>query len=179
MASSGSGEEVEVNLTPLLDLVLQLIMFFMITIRLVHYEQSNEAIFLPETSMTLPTEDSKKKNRFPVWVNIDKDGLLVGLEQDPARKIIIPIKLHKEDTDYLKERKEIQAKIEAFFKKKKNKDIYATALAMGLKSGEYKVGVVIRADRRCRYEQVWTIMDIVQESTDFDFWQISVLNLPS
>ena len=71
MSASVSDGGVDVNLTPLLDLVLQLIMFFMITLRLVQYEQSNEEIALPETQLSLPAEDAKTKNRFPVWVNLD------------------------------------------------------------------------------------------------------------
>src|SRR5262245_46325835 len=162
-----SDEGLEVNLTPLLDLVLQLIMFFMITIRLVHYEQSNEEIDLPHTKMTLPTEEEKKKNRFPVWVNLDREGRIIGLGKEELK---VPIQMHLEDEEYKKTRARIRTKIESYFEDKKEQ-FDRQARLMGLKEKEWKVGVVIRADKRCRYEQVWTIMDIVQEA-NFDFWQM-------
>lgn len=172
MSASVSEDGVDVNLTPLLDLVLQLIMFFMITLRLVQYEQSNEEIALPETQLSLPAEDEKKKNRFPVWVNLDYEGNIIGLGKEV---LTVPIKRHIEDADYEKTRAVLRDKIESYFKEKKT-DIDRQARVMKLNEGEWKVGVVIRADRRTRYEQVWTIMDVVQEA-NFDFWQLSVLNL--
>lgn len=181
--SAGGSEGVEVNLTPLLDLVLQLIMFFMITIRLAHYERSNEEIDLPHAQLTLPVEDEKKKNRFPVWVNVDYEGKIVGLYvKNRLGKLDlvetkVPIKKHREDEAYAKNREFITEKIKAYFDDKKT-EYDRQARQMGIADGEWKVGVVIRADRRCRYEQVWTLMDLVREA-NFDFWQLSIMNVGS
>lgn len=171
MASIGD-DAIEVNLTPLLDLVLQLIMFFMITIRMVHYEQSNETINVPETQLSIPKEDEKKLNRFPVWVNLNQDGKIIGLGKDV---LSVPTKMHVEDEEYKKRRNELREKIETYFKDRK-KEIDRQARVMKLNEGEWKIGVVIRADQTLRYDHVWTIMDVVQEA-NFDFWQLSVLNL--
>lgn len=187
MASSGGGDEVEVNLTPLLDLVLQLIMFFMITIRLVAYEQSNEDIALPAVSLSLPQDDEAKARKFPVWVNIDYKGQILGLGAEtlaiPLKGDPIPVpdpdkKVDPEEEEKAKKgfaarRKELQDKIKNFLDEKKI-SFGRQAQAMGMK--EWKVGVIIRADRRCRYEYVWTVMEIVQDA-NFDFWQISIMNL--
>lgn len=183
MASSAS-QQVDVNLTPLLDLVLQLIMFFMITIRLVHYEVSNEEIDLPHAQLSTPMEEEKTKNKFPVWINLDYKGRIIGLGD---KVIEIPIKetykktfkhLPAEDmiAKYEADVKKVKQQIKSYFEEKRE-DIRRPARLMGLKDKDYKVGVVIRADRRCRYLHVWTVMEIVQGEADYDFWQVSYLNV--
>ncbi|MFO0964164.1 MAG: biopolymer transporter ExbD [Gemmataceae bacterium] len=176
--ASAVGDTVEVNLTPMLDLVLQLIMFFMITVRLVAYETSNEEIDLPHTQLSLPKEDAKKMVRFPVWVNLDSKGTIVGLPDKATRSfggdVVVP---SKDGAGSARSRKDIEEVIKSYFDVREY-ELSKQARAMGLKEDEYKIGVVIRADRRCRYDQVWTLMDIVQQG-NYKFWQISVLNLGS
>jgi biopolymer transport protein ExbD len=52
------GGHSEPNLTPLLDVVLQLLMFFMMCVNFVN-EQNNEAINLPESLSALPMDKSE------------------------------------------------------------------------------------------------------------------------
>ena len=70
MSSHGSTDKCEPNLIPLLDLVLQLVMFFMVCANFV-MEQLNESIKLPEAVAAQPLT---KKDEFVIFLNINKDG---------------------------------------------------------------------------------------------------------
>jgi biopolymer transport protein ExbD len=78
MSHGGASEAelVEPNLTPLLDLVMQLVMFFMIVANFVT-EQLNQSIQLPEATTAVPI-DREVQNI--VVLNVDADGSL--LERD-------------------------------------------------------------------------------------------------
>ena len=54
MSASVGSEGADPNLTPLLDLVLQLIMFFMITVNFVRTDQFDDAIKLPVATSAMP-----------------------------------------------------------------------------------------------------------------------------
>src|SRR5438309_11388258 len=75
MSASMESEGVDPNLTPLLDLVLQLIMFFMITVNFVRVDQFDDAIHLPVATSAM-TLDSTAEDL--VFLNLSKDGTLVG-----------------------------------------------------------------------------------------------------
>jgi len=76
--SHGSTETAEPNLTALLDLVMQLLMFFLIVANFV-VEQNNQDIKLPEATTAVPIEKDLKQT---LAVNIDMDGNLVISETD-------------------------------------------------------------------------------------------------
>jgi biopolymer transport protein ExbD len=70
-ASAGQGEgKLEVNLTPLLDLVLQLIMFFMLTVNFVRIDQVSDEVVLPVVQTAMPIRVSADDF---VYVSINKD----------------------------------------------------------------------------------------------------------
>src|SRR5881392_2560363 len=76
----GSGaEKAEPNLTPLLDLVLQLIMFFMISINFVN-EEVNEEIKLPISQAARPMSKSEGEVLF---MNLNQKGELAVPGRDP------------------------------------------------------------------------------------------------
>src|SRR5476651_1362863 len=75
MSASVGEDEVDINLTPLLDLVLQLIMFFMITVNFVAADQFDESVSLPVAQSAVPLEATAEKW---VFLNVDSDGRLVG-----------------------------------------------------------------------------------------------------
>src|SRR3954454_7650934 len=75
MSASVDGDEIDVNLTPLLDLVLQLIMFFMITVNFVAADQFDESVALPVAQPAVPWEATAEKW---VFLNLDSKGKLVG-----------------------------------------------------------------------------------------------------
>src|SRR5262245_39714658 len=78
MARIAGDKEVDVNLTPLLDLVLQLIMFFMITVNFVRYEQFDPSVVLPVAQYAVPLATSTEE---PIVLNLDPDGKLAGVER--------------------------------------------------------------------------------------------------
>ena len=75
VSASLESEGLDVNLTPLLDLVLQLIMFFMITVNFVRVDQFDDAITLPMASQAVPLDNSAEDW---VFLNLDGEGRLVG-----------------------------------------------------------------------------------------------------
>src|SRR5262245_20593805 len=70
----GETEKVEPNLTPLLDVVLQLIMFFMITVNFVRLDQINESIKLPSAQVAVPMDQAADNW---VFLNMNRDGKLI------------------------------------------------------------------------------------------------------
>jgi biopolymer transport protein ExbD len=71
MRHGTTDSRLEINLTPLLDLVLQLIMFFMLTVNFVRVDQVGELVELPvaQSAMSLaPAGDEL------VYVNINQNG---------------------------------------------------------------------------------------------------------
>lgn len=71
--SSTPNDVGEPNLTPLLDLVLQLLMFFLIVANFV-VEQTNQDIKLPEATTAVPID---KESKYVLPVNVDQDGKVV------------------------------------------------------------------------------------------------------
>ena len=129
-----TGEEAgEPNLVPLLDLVFQLIMFFMITVNFVRLDQINEEITLPMAQAAVPMDTSADDF---VFLNINKDGKLVGtMEEYNGGK-----------------------KLELFLKNKMI-NLERTARLQGEKT-EPKIVMVIRADQNARYKDIWEYMEI-------------------
>ena len=147
MSASVGGDEIDVNLTPLLDLVLQLIMFFIITVNFVRLDQFDESVRLPVAQSAVPLEPTAESW---VYLNIDAHGKLAGNlgTLDSPEKI----------KSYLVREKE---------------DLQRKADAAGHK-GEVKTVVVIRADKDCSYRDVWQVVDSCQRA-GFRRWQLRVL----
>lgn len=130
----GAGDEAgEPNLIPLLDLVFQLIMFFMITVNFVRVDQINEDVSLPVAQAAVPME--KTGEEF-VYLNIDKNGKLVGTLEDlsAGRKL----------EEYLKN---LMRNLERRARLEGNK-------------ADPKVVLVLRADKDARYKSLWELMEI-------------------
>jgi biopolymer transport protein ExbD len=129
-----TGDEAgEPNLVPLLDLVFQLIMFFMITVNFVRVDQINEEISLPMAQAAVPMEQTAEDF---VFLNIDKNGRLVGTLEDlnGGRKL----------EEYLKGLM---------------RNLVRKARMQGDK-GDPKIVLVLRADKDARYKDVWDVMEI-------------------
>jgi biopolymer transport protein ExbD len=86
----------EPNLTPLLDVVFQLITFFML---MVNFSSDNydRRITLPVAGSARPVEDDRQVAEDRLVLNVDKDGhLLMGGEVQPLHKATQTIK-HQAD----------------------------------------------------------------------------------
>ena len=168
--ASASADEADVNLIPMLDLVMQLIMFFMITMRLVQYERADERIILPETQMAFPKEDEEEGIKYRIFVNLSKNGQLLGLSD--RSDVFIP---STEDPSYTTVITAVQRDMNTMLKTRKE-SFDRESRVSGHKEGTWQVGVVIRAHRECRYNQVWAVLDLCQKA-GFEFWQLSVMQI--
>ena len=151
MAASADAEA-EVNLTPLLDLILQLIMFFMITINFVRVDQFDVSIELPTASQAVPIDDKAEEW---IFLNLDKTGKLVGTVSTFALDTPEKLKLH------LKREKE---------------NLESSSRFRG-KSGDVKIVVILRADKHCKYTDVWGVLNSCQLA-GFKYWQLRVMTRP-
>ena len=149
MSASVDSEGLDVNLTPLLDLVLQLIMFFMITVNFVRVDQFDGSIQLPLASQAVPIDNSAEDW---VFLNLDSEGKLVGTLStfvlDTPQKLKVHLQREKESLERI-------------------------AQDQG-KTGEIKIVVILRADRKCKNSDVWTVLNSCQLA-GFKHWQLRVM----
>jgi biopolymer transport protein ExbD len=95
-ASLRSEFRAEPNLTPLLDVVFQLITFFMLVINF-SSENYDQRVRLPVAESAQPVNDEQRVSEDRLVLNVDKDGhLLIGGEVQPLHKAIQTIK-HQAD----------------------------------------------------------------------------------
>src|SRR3954454_16326557 len=91
-ASMSSEMSAEPNLTPLLDVVFQLITFFMLVINFSN-ENYDQRVRLPVAGSARPVEDERVLADDRLILNIDSEGhLLFGGEVQPLHKAIQTIK---------------------------------------------------------------------------------------
>jgi biopolymer transport protein ExbD len=144
------GEACEPNLTPLLDVVLQLVMFFMITVNFVRIDQLNEDIKLPVAQAAVPMDQSAEDW---VFLNLDKHGKLEGTETKAIRN---------------------PSELKAYLQRKRD-DLERTNREKG-KTGELKVVVVLRADANTHYRDVWETLKSCTEA-GYRRWQLRVMTV--
>lgn len=146
MAAAESVEEP--NLTPLLDLVLQLVMFFMLV---VHFdnEQKNEKVQLPKASLAMGlTKDQKV-----VFINLLPEEVAADDPNPrPSNRATITV-FDKGETKEYTRMEQLKNFLENQFK-------FDKALA---KSDEWDAGkgrslVILRADKGCNFKQVYDVM---------------------
>ena len=149
MAASPGSEGADPNLVPLLDLVLQLIMFFMITVNFVRVDQFDDAIRLPvaESAMALD-----KSTDDWIFLNLNSKGELVGMLSTFVLDTPEKIKVH-------------------LMQEKAN--LERAARSRG-KTGDIKIVVILRADKACKYVDVWKVLDSCQRA-GFKYWQLRAL----
>ena len=149
MSASVGSEGSDPNLTPLLDLVLQLIMFFMITVNFVRVDQFDDAIALPVASSAIPIDNTAEEW---IFLNLDRSGKLVGALSTFILDTPEKVKVHL----------------------MREKDSLERAARARGKTGDPKVVVILRADRNCRYRDVWQVLDSCQRA-GFKHWQLRVM----
>jgi biopolymer transport protein ExbD len=138
--SHGSSERAEPNMTPLLDLVLQLIMFFMLCANFV-MEQTNATIVLPEA---IAAKALDKEDR-PIFLNINKEG-----------KVLIS-KLDAVGYNFGKEEIENEGQVKLYMDKRFREESAAGG-------NQPKSVVVLRADKSTPFEKVYKVMKAVRLS---------------
>ena len=137
-APSHGSVKAEPNLTPLLDLVLQLLMFFVMTVNFVSTEVRND-IKLPVAQSARTMDPSLDK---VLMLNVDAKGQLWVLGLDKPLTSLVEIN---------------------FFLKKEFSDAQLLAKARGDKGGQVKTAVIIRADQDVRYDKVYQLLRSCKE----------------
>lgn len=130
------GSKAEPNLTPLLDVVLQLLMFFMMCVNFVS-EQVNQSIVLPVSQSARPMDKSEVSVLF---LNVDRAG-----------NLIVP------GHDSLDSRERI-----SYYLRQQYADAERSDRLSGGK-GEVKTAIVIRADQNATYKQVYEVLQICKQ----------------
>jgi biopolymer transport protein ExbD len=123
----------EPNLVPLLDLVFQLIMFFLICVNFVG-EQVNQDIKLPTSQSARPMDKSESDVLF---LNLDAQGA-VWAPGEP-RPLTTPAAVQ-------------------FYLRQQYADAKRLAEERGDKSGRVQTSIIIRADRDSTYKDVFFLM---------------------
>ncbi len=149
MSQGHDSGAAEPNLVPLLDLVFQLIMFFMITVNFVRTDQINEEVQLPVAQAAVPMDRAADNW---VFLNMNQDGKLLVSSGDD---LSTPGKLRV----YLDNQK---------------RDLEREARLRG-QTGEVKVVVVLRAHRDASYKNVWEALDACNK-VGYQRWQLRVLH---
>jgi biopolymer transport protein ExbD len=150
-----SGEtKADPNLVPLLDVVLQLIMFFMLTVNFVEADQNNEKVKLPVAQSGVPLD---KTIRHVLFLNVDSRGRLLLLNGQALET----------------RTKEGRSRIKSYLDKQRER---AEVLSRGgeKSSGDLdKYMVVLRIDRATPAKEWNPLLTLCQEA-GYRRWQLRV-----
>ena len=134
--SHGPSDKCEPNLIPLLDLVLQLVMFFMVCANFV-MEQVNETIKLPTAIAAKPLG---AKEEYIIFLNINKEGHVLLSKLDAVGDDAILTN---------------PARVQTYMKRRAAED------TRGAKPNEKDKGprslLILRADKETPFEKVYAI----------------------
>lgn len=136
--SHGNLEKCEPNLTPMLDMVLQLVMFFMLCANFV-MEQVNETIKLPQAIAAKPPDKNDQKLLF---LNVNDKGQVLLSKLDAEDRLTLDNKLQ----------------VKGFMERRYKLDVQSSPN----KDAPVLSTVIIRADRQTRFEKVHDVMEGVQ-----------------
>jgi biopolymer transport protein ExbD len=135
MSHGGNVDIPEPNLTPLLDLVMQLLMFFLIVANFV-VEQNNQDVQLPEATTAVPI-DKEQKN--VLSLNVDQNGRLV---LSPTEMLDSDVQITRYLTDQF-----------GHYKNERGSDKAAK-----------EVAVVVRGDNRASFEHIYRVMRAAKDA---------------
>jgi biopolymer transport protein ExbD len=140
--SHGASEKAEPNFIPLLDLVLQLVMFFMITANFV-LEQTDVTIKLPKA---LAAQTIKKTDDYVIYLNVNEQG-----------KVLLPsTERYKDSAGKETESLDNPIQVESYLKRKAKEDEGRAGPAN--KDQAARSVIILRVDERCRFEKTYGIM---------------------
>src|SRR5262245_31916645 len=135
--SHGHEKPAEPNLVPLLDLVLQIVMFFMICANFV-VEQLDQKIVLP-TAATAKSLDASESSL--LFINVDETGRLLPV--DGGQPILSPVA------------------IEAYMRRKFQDRL---RIVDGKKDEAEKMLVIIRAHEAVKFEAVYRVLKATKQA---------------
>jgi biopolymer transport protein ExbD len=158
---SASEIRAEPNLTPLLDVVLQLIMFFVLVVEFKRTSEIIQGVDLPESQVAVPMDKSVTQ---VVFLNLDKNGTLIvpggefkEIAGDKMQALTDPGAQGKQGPVKFSS----PAKIKAYLQREKENADRLAALRGG-KGGE-NIIVVLRADKGAKYRDVFQVLHLCKE----------------
>jgi biopolymer transport protein ExbD len=134
--ASSDAVQAEPNLVPLLDLVFQLIMFFLMVVNFVT-EQVNRTIMLPSAQSARPMD---KRIEGPLFLNMDAEGRLLVPGQKPLATLL-----------------EIRYYLQQCYQ-----DAERVAKAQG--DAQVKSVVILRAHKKADYAHVYHVLRMCKEA---------------
>ena len=152
--SHGSNDKCEPNFTPLLDLVLQLVMFFMLCANFV-MEQTNVEIKLPEA---IAAKALDKTEEYAIYLNVSAEGKVILTSTDQ----------YKDGEGNVVSTLDNQAQVASFLKRraKEDRDRAKQARAAGrAKEGDPELSIVIlRVHKDCSFEKTYQVIKACRTS---------------
>ena len=139
--SHGSTEKCEPNLVPLLDMVLQLVMFFMVCANFV-MEQVNDTIKLPEAVAAKPIG---ARDPDTIFLNVNKKGVV----------LLAPLQIQANNG---RETLDNGDQVQRFMKRQHTEDVHNSPDKKPRRS------VILRVDEATPWEKTYEIMQAVQRS---------------
>jgi biopolymer transport protein ExbD len=152
--SHGSTEKCEPNFTPLLDLVLQLVMFFMLCANFV-LEQTNVEIKLPEANAAKALEKTEDD---PFFLNVNSKG-----------QVLLTPNQREGDIDTLDNEVQVYNYMARQAERSKK-----AAEARGEKWEKPKTVLILRVDRATPFDKTYPIMKACRRA-GYDRVQLRVL----
>ncbi|MBY0523390.1 MAG: biopolymer transporter ExbD [Gemmataceae bacterium] len=146
MSHGGSEGSAEPNLTPLLDMVLQLVMFFMLVCNFT-MENVNEDVKLPLAQSAKPADKAESE---VLYLNLDSKGNLVVTGREQALTSLAEIGI------YLRQQ---------------YKEAEEAARTKGDKSGDVKTVVIIRGHKDSDFAPVFNVLREAKQA-GFKKWQL-------
>lgn len=142
--SSGASEKCEPNFTPLLDLVLQLVMFFMLVSNFVMAE-TNVEIKLPQAIAAKPLG---AREDYVYYLNVNEEG-----------KIIFPENAQPIDSDGVTPIKFVNnpEQLKVILRRRADED--KRAAGPGNEDKPLRTLIILRVDERCPFEKTYGVME--------------------
>lgn len=140
--SHGSSDKCEPNFTPLLDLVLQLVMFFMLCANFV-MDQTSVEIKLPDA---IAAKAMDKSEEFAIYLNVNDQG----------KVILAPSDQYKDGNGDTITTLENAAQVEVFLKRRAKEDESAAGPAS--KDKPLRSIIILRVHKECAFEKTYGIM---------------------
>ncbi len=156
----GEGHVAEPNLTPLLDVVLQLLMFFMMCVNFVN-EQVNESIALPKSQAVKPMD---KADTDVLYINMKPFAKKDFQDRLPADVMSrVEARFSEGDECILISGKEPMKRMDLkVWLKQQYDDAKQLAESRGAK--DVSTAIVIRAHKDSDYGQVFDILDMCKKT---------------
>lgn len=146
--SHGNSEKCEPNFVPLLDLVLQLVMFFMLCANFV-LDQTNVDIKLPEAVVAKALGQSED---YAIFLNVNEQG----------KVILAPSDQYKDPEGNVVTTLDNQAQVLNFLRKRAKED----RAAMGPANADKPLRsiIILRVHKECAWEKTYGVMKACRQA---------------